>query len=1084
MKSGPATTKLKGKASTPNLREKNGISTAANTSQHQPLKKRSVPNLRSRASAPNMRKRGTPTSFLEDKMSSKTPFLTTQTPKKQKVTSTAQQEVEVTPGGPRFMMFNQAQAIKPVDYQPKPQYTGPAVPRIMGCEPTITRRKPIEVKRESRKERILKALKKRHEFRKARLRGVMKCFKNLRMIRTMHLSVKAMRLNTQDRLLEMESIVSLDYRRYSEMSAYSDRGNDLESSEVKSSDSLHCPGIEGTPTSLSVKEDEDHTVRRSLLPFRAWLPLMQDNSNPYLEASDEDAYTRAPANSPSFPQDSSTHSFFHSLPTPQTHSSPKSLDDISPRSSLSSSSDITITPLRIYKKSVMALESGLEAQDPFVDSPTLENRNTSDEGDNIQHAPSKAKPTSTLQTTVRGRGDHNTRIPRPPVQKLSLGGNQVRGCVSPERSSSIPVALRKVSKDKPSTPEGGSGEVPVKSIRVVEKAAASHETPPQPEAKAQQEHGFDQIHQVFVEELLTSPASSNTSSSDTEWKAQVLERPTGFTGDDRRPNERSSQRFYGPRLHIAASAEEIIMGPESRSVAPHLSSPHLVRIVSRTVTESDAHEEPAEDQFFQQEAGFVEKKIDHDTSTGSPVASRKSCRPQPSFESMPKRDFSSRELSIPRKPVGSPSSSSIFSSSPDKESKVPIVPKIPDEHKVSLNKDKPLPELKSNEVMSSGNTDASTQRVAATVDDSSHPLRVLSMHAICGAPAQEGPSAPIPVTPNELNKNATFDEIIIKSAEAEHLEPRGTTSKIPESKSNRMLDSFRSIFKHKGSIDRGRLRNYDGVEVATEGAAAKALSGTASRSKKDDSKSDSVRPGSKLRTKYSKLPDSVSWSRGPRNISAPIHVSPGAFPTPTSSLSIPAPSFRSHEVDQTPSFARPTKSTRTRAATNPKVQTPVGSTDGRTRRISTMAASTGSPQRSHRFPRYASASSASRKADQMTLATQKQPETSMMSKDTPVQEAQSQEDPDHALSRRHEEVNTFIGVLCQKLCLETEENRRTRYLRYLLSLQQSLNEVKNARREVDEAEAMLRKKKSQRTAAESSLFEKYRVALNRIDTIE
>jgi hypothetical protein len=102
-------------------------------------------------------------------------------------------------------MMGQAK-IKPVEYKPPRIYTGPPIPKIYGIEPMFFRPKPVVIKKETRKERILKEIRQRYQIRKARVRGVVKNLRNIRALRTVHAlkaSVKAMRKDAQERLLEV-----------------------------------------------------------------------------------------------------------------------------------------------------------------------------------------------------------------------------------------------------------------------------------------------------------------------------------------------------------------------------------------------------------------------------------------------------------------------------------------------------------------------------------------------------------------------------------------------------------------------------------------------------------------------------------------------------------------------------------------------------------------------------------------------------------------------------------------------------------------------------------------------------------------
>ncbi|GIK04840.1 hypothetical protein Aspvir_008937 [Aspergillus viridinutans] len=203
MKHDPRSAKLKGKRSAPNLRTKrSAINIPASGRARKAIKENYVPAVRSRASAPNLKQ-------AAEESTHKPPSPPSQASESQINESNGKQDGESKPKeAPRFMLFTPAK-IDPVEYRPPRQYTGPAIPKIMGIEPLFFRPKPVEIKKESRKERILKEIRKRYQVRKARVRGVVKNLRNIRALRTLHAlktSVKAMRKDAQERLLECKPI--------------------------------------------------------------------------------------------------------------------------------------------------------------------------------------------------------------------------------------------------------------------------------------------------------------------------------------------------------------------------------------------------------------------------------------------------------------------------------------------------------------------------------------------------------------------------------------------------------------------------------------------------------------------------------------------------------------------------------------------------------------------------------------------------------------------------------------------------------------------------------------------------------------
>ncbi|KAH3015904.1 hypothetical protein LV164_006694 [Aspergillus fumigatus] len=917
MKHDPRSAKLKEKRSAPNLRTKrSAINIPASGKGRKVIKESFVPGVRSRASAPNLKQ-------AAEELPPNPPSPPSEGPGSQTNKSNDKQDgVSQSKEIPRFMLLTETK-IKPVEYRPPRQYTGPPIPKIMGIEPIFFRPKPVEIKKESRKERILKEIRKRYQVRKARVRGVVKNLRNIRALRTLHAlkaSVKAMRKDAQERILEVRVVKDV----------------------------------------CCVVETADHAASTA--------------------KSDQD----------------NTSSF--------EYVSPKAL----------------------------------------------------------------SQDTNTNEDTPR-HASHETCIPAPAYQKVGAGGNQRKGArVTSEHRSSIPVAVRKVGTEHQNMPEGGSIGHEAAKTHATESTRRPHVSPFQ--------HQIDTLWGFIPDEDIANEVSrySSTSSPSSDWDgdqvdADELERPSGYTGDNLRPFERSAQRFYGPRLQIAASAENVIMGTPKLSSR---SSPDLKRDVPRTATQSSPHNARLGEQGSRSVEGGQEAKV---SPAGTPEAFRNFCRPRPSLENNSRRDFSGRDLSIPRKPVGSPSLIDLHNPSLNdlpSQYVVPTVPKLPDGHNAFLRKDKPLPELKAARVK------------GAAAASGPHPTQTSSLQSV---PASHGESAvTTPRTPNisnpggttDLEHTVTFDHIVLEN---KHSAQRGK-GKFPDSRSNRMLDSFRNIFKHKNAADKARIKNEESTDAAVEESAVQAQSGAADRACKDDGKVESATTASKSRIRSPRLPERAGWSKGARSISAPIHVSPGAFPTPTSSLSsIPAPSPRVYEEYQTPSFARPTKSTRTRAATNLRLQTPVAA-DSRFRRTSAMAASTGSPQRSTRVSRHLRSATGSKK----TLQAKKIAEEHAATSESPGAASSQTTYTSNTdwlnlpQEQKDEEISAFIPRIFREICEEADRDKRAEMLRETLSLKHQLDTVNNARAVVTEAEETLRKKMEKKTVAERALYERFLQARTKV----
>ncbi|KEY79220.1 hypothetical protein BA78_3601 [Aspergillus fumigatus] len=1070
MKHDPRSAKLKEKRSAPNLRTKrSAINIPASGKGRKVIKESFVPGVRSRASAPNLKQ-------AAEELPPNPPSPPSEGPGSQTNKSNDKQDgVSQSKEIPRFMLLTETK-IKPVEYRPPRQYTGPPIPKIMGIEPIFFRPKPVEIKKESRKERILKEIRKRYQVRKARVRGVVKNLRNIRALRTLHAlkaSVKAMRKDAQERILEVRvvkdvcwSTVTLwDCRRYSEISVYSRAADSPKLAELFAEAGTSTQ-VEDGPGPTIVNEDEDCTVRQSLLYFSDVASLIQTQPN-FRNSGEGITQTESSATSSSFLQRQNSRPLSLSSSILQYHTLPNSLDEVSPRSSFSdTSSDLTITPLRIQKKAWMPPGPGSASKDPFVDSSTGGNH-TAGNLDNMSQF-QVSEDTNTNEDTPR-HASHETCIPAPAYQKVGAGGNQRKGArVTSEHRSSIPVAVRKVGTEHQNMPEGGSIGHEAAKTHATESTRRPHVSPFQ--------HQIDTLWGFIPDEDIANEVSrySSTSSPSSDWDgdqvdADELERPSGYTGDNLRPFERSAQRFYGPRLQIAASAENVIMGTPKLSSR---SSPDLKRDVPRTATQSSPHNARLGEQGSRSVEGGQEAKV---SPAGTPEAFRNFCRPRPSLENNSRRDFSGRDLSIPRKPVGSPSLIDLHNPSLNdlpSQYVVPTVPKLPDGHNAFLRKDKPLPELKAARVK------------GAAAASGPHPTQTSSLQSV---PASHGESAvTTPRTPNisnpggttDLEHTVTFDHIVLEN---KHSAQRGK-GKFPDSRSNRMLDSFRNIFKHKNAADKARIKNEESTDAAVEESAVQAQSGAADRACKDDGKVESATTASKSRIRSPRLPERAGWSKGARSISAPIHVSPGAFPTPTSSLSsIPAPSPRVYEEYQTPSFARPTKSTRTRAATNLRLQTPVAA-DSRFRRTSAMAASTGSPQRSTRVSRHLRSATGSKK----TLQAKKIAEEHAATSESPGAASSQTTYTSNTdwlnlpQEQKDEEISAFIPRIFREICEEADRDKRAEMLRETLSLKHQLDTVNNARAVVTEAEETLRKKMEKKTVAERALYERFLQARTKV----
>lgn len=115
------------------------------------------------------------------------------------------------------------------------------------------------------------------------------------------------------------------------------------------------------------EEDEERKVRSSLIPFRDWVVLAQDNTIPFVDEED-DLPTPPTTPSPALARQSSFF-FFFTRNTCCHHRSPTPIpDDSSSDSSSTAPSDTTITLSNVNAIREMSSKQTAE-QDPFTDSP-------------------------------------------------------------------------------------------------------------------------------------------------------------------------------------------------------------------------------------------------------------------------------------------------------------------------------------------------------------------------------------------------------------------------------------------------------------------------------------------------------------------------------------------------------------------------------------------------------------------------------------------------------------------------------------------------------------------------------------------
>lgn len=521
--------------------------------------------------------------------------------------------------------------------------------------------------------------------------------------------------------------------------------------------------------------------------------------------------------------------------------------------------------------------------------------------------------------------------------------------------------------------------------------------------------------------------------------------PTIFTGEYRtRPSERMGQYRYGPTLKIAGSADNVIMGTidgsSKSSLATQQSSPARVKYIetSRSGSSQDNDEKPKSQ---------VDQIKDQHNPEQSPA--RNFCRPQMSFENSPKRDISNRELSVARKPLNQSSLSNLFVASADKlhDESTPPVPKVlvPGD---SVHTSSPLSDKKNADATPTHNPhqrNASHVSTPATTPEQmlknmplrSHPPpRTSSLQAVADFPMHSESDAN-PTTPGEVSdkENNTSqlkrDAAIVNISEIKDPQDQTRsveTPRVPDSKGTRMLDSFRNIFKHKSGSDKGRTRKEEPGQIPhlTKDHSIISLKSV----KNVDEKAESVKASP---TAKPSLSDGIGWNKVTRNPKTSGEYSPALVPTPSSTIStsasIPSPLSRNASDGRTPSFARPTQSTRKKASTpGAKPQVSVGQ-DGRPRRvIQGVGASTGSPQRLIRT---------STKRPSLTL-TANRPATNQPRSTVSVNNQENTppcvaKQPEPA-PRSFKEIQSTIDELCNKARDESTPAEREKHLRVSYTL--------------------------------------------------
>lgn len=498
-----------------------------------------------------------------------------------------------------------------------------------------------------------------------------------------------------------------------------------------------------------------------------------------------------------------------------------------------------------------------------------------------------------------------------------------------------------------------------------------------------------------------------------------------FTGEYRTRSDRFRASSYGPTLKIASSADDVIMGPgaAAKSKSSPVSSPTTIKHVERAQTDSP------------QDTGATPKgKLIPTQDSHSQSASPKTGRPSPS--GLPqKRDISNRELTVSRKPMSRPSLNNLYAASAGSPSAedTPPVPKVPVSGEGGVLKNSPLSTVK---MADSSTQTRSPQRERAALGMTPEQLRLLiPIEAYSPPPRTSSLQALAPLSPfEEIDETPHTPGQVQVQDQEDHLEPQlhhqGEYSRLPESKSYRMFGGFRSIFKQRGAAEKTRSKQEETEQHFELFPKEQSIVSVKSIDTSDNNKAETPKPA----------PKKAGWNKVARNPRLSAKNSPaGSSPLSISSPLSASVNNRPLEI-HTPSFARPTHSTRTKSNSNvtgttaggsgagaavasPKL--PLTSQEGQPRRvIQSAAASTGSPQRPLRANIKRPVSSGIRKP----VISSPRPVVSENEQDKTTPRSGDLKKPESAKAT-FKDIHACIAKLCNKARDESTAHEREKYLR-------------------------------------------------------
>lgn len=493
----------------------------------------------------------------------------------------------------------------------------------------------------------------------------------------------------------------------------------------------------------------------------------------------------------------------------------------------------------------------------------------------------------------------SSKIPRVTTQKRRVSAQQAES--TPEQPSSIPISVRKRG-ERPQSPQEESSHRFSGGIRVIEKPVTFHRLA----TELNPPHEPEPAQPVSEEE----DSSSVSSWGNIDPAELAMKKPKGLTGENRvRPQTREDLLAkYGASLRIAPSAERLLLGKDTDTPESQRSSSLKDKQADRSLM-SMPNIKLNENRHFEE---------------GQEYPFPNFCRPQVPQETYPRSSGRShREIGIYHNTRTT--SLNLETSNDDDNSRVPPVPRVPSRLKESRHG------MPNRAMTPPVGTDEYYAEMASRVDPftlsgplDSHPPRSTSLQAQAGSdftPSSLREAKPSDNPPKPDRSNRTFDEIM---QEPEDSGRKGSSGRLPDSKSSRMLGGFRNIFS----------KNKTGQTNKEQSAGS-----DTKHAKSVTEKTESAPESAKSKTKWSKS----SRNLRPEHVSSPMLTS--AVPSPGSYSSAARPPARRQEIHTTPtpSFARPTQATRTRQAASAVAQ------EARMNRIKVLTPSTGSPSRSARI---------------------------------------------------------------------------------------------------------------------------------------